>query len=83
MTGSSEKTMEAMSVPHEPDSGCRVAEARRPAGLTQPRLAERVGVGRATIARIEVGTSSPSVAVALAIGRELGETVEALFGGER
>ena len=44
-------------------------------------LAERVGVGRATIARIEAGSTSPSVAVALAISRELGESVESLFGG--
>jgi putative transcriptional regulator len=61
----------------------RVAQARDRAGLSQPALAERVGVGRATIARIEAGSTSPSVAVALAISRELGETVEALFGGER
>jgi DNA-binding XRE family transcriptional regulator len=32
---------------------------------------------------MEAGTHSPSVALALAIGRELGEPVEALFGGER
>jgi len=59
----------------------RVAEARGRAGLSQPMLAERVGVGRATIARIEAGSTSPSVAVALAISRELGESVESLFGG--
>jgi DNA-binding XRE family transcriptional regulator len=61
----------------------RVAEARDRAGLSQPALADRVGVGRATIARIEAGRVSPSVAVALAISRELGQPVEALFGGER
>ena len=59
----------------------RVAEARERAGLTQPALAERIGVGRATIARIEAGGVSPRVAVALALSRELGESVEALFGG--
>jgi DNA-binding XRE family transcriptional regulator len=40
-------------------------------------------VSRATIARIEGGTHSPSVALALAIARELGDPVETLFGGDR
>ena len=61
----------------------RVAAARHRAGLTQPALAEKVGASRPTIARIEAGTSVPSVTVALALARELGESVEALFGGER
>jgi putative transcriptional regulator len=56
-------------------------QARERAGLSQPALAERVGVGRATIARIEAGGTSPSVTIALAISRELGEPVETLFGG--
>ncbi len=66
-----------------PERGHRVAQARRRAGLTQPQLAERVGVGRATIARIEAGGTSPSVALALRIAQTLGEPVETLFGGER
>lgn len=65
-----------------PECGHRVAQARRRAGLSQQQLAERVGVGRATIARMEGGDTSPSVALALTIARELGEPVEALFGGE-
>jgi len=64
-----------------PERGQRVAQARRRAGLSQPALAERVGVGRATIARVEAGTQSVSVTIALAIARELRSTVEALFGG--
>jgi putative transcriptional regulator len=59
----------------------RVAEARERAGLTQPALAERVGASRPTIARIEGGTTTPSVTLALAISRELGASVESLFGG--
>jgi putative transcriptional regulator len=66
-----------------PERGHQVAIARRRAGLSQPALAEKVSVGRATIARIEAGKTSPSVALALAISRELGEPVEALFGGGR
>jgi len=65
-----------------PERGHRVAQARRRAGLTQQQLAESVGAGRVSIARIEAGTP-PSVTLALAIARELGEPVETLFGGER
>jgi putative transcriptional regulator len=65
-----------------PERGHRVAQARRQAGLTQQQLAEKVGVGRVTIARVEGGTP-PSVTLALAISRELGKSVEQLFGGGR
>jgi len=65
-----------------PECGQRVAEARHRAGLTQQQLAEAVGVGRVSIARIEAGTA-PSVTIALEIARATGETVETLFGGER
>jgi putative transcriptional regulator len=60
-----------------------VAQARHRAGLSQPALAARVGASRPTIARIEAGTSTPLVTLALALARELGESVETLFGGER
>lgn len=62
--------------------GRRVAEARRRASLTQQQLAEKIGVGRVTIARIETGAQTPSLDVALALAQELGEPVEALFGGD-
>jgi putative transcriptional regulator len=65
-----------------PERGHCVAHARQRAGLTQAELAEKVGAGRVAIARIEAGTV-PSVKLALAIARELGETVETLFGGGR
>ncbi len=60
-----------------------VAAARKRAGLTQQALAERAGLATSTVARIELGQHQPSVKVALAISREVGEPVEALFGGER
>jgi putative transcriptional regulator len=63
--------------------GARLAQARYAAGLTQPQLADRVGTTRSTIARIEASDHSPSVDLALAISRELGESVEVLFGGGR
>ena len=37
-----------------------VAEARRRAGLTQAALAERAGVARSTVTRIESGARGPS-----------------------
>lgn len=64
-----------------PERGHGVAQARHRAGLTQQQLAEKVGAGRVSIARIEAGTP-PSVTLALAISRELGESVESLFGGD-
>ncbi len=65
------------------ERGHRIAEARKHAGLSQQALAEKLGVGRQTIARLELGTQVPSVETALAVARELGESVEVLFGGER
>jgi putative transcriptional regulator len=59
-----------------------LAKARRGVGLSQYQLADRVGTTRSTIARIEAGDHSPSVDLALAVSRELGESVEALFGGD-
>jgi DNA-binding XRE family transcriptional regulator len=63
--------------------GHPAAAARRRAGLTQQALAERTGLAKSTIARIELGQHRPSVTVALAISREVGESVETLFGGGR
>lgn len=64
-----------------PERGRRVAQARKRAGLSQQALAEQVGAGRQSIARIEAGTQIPSVEIALAIAAAVGEPVEALFGG--
>ncbi len=66
-----------------PERGHQVAAARKRAGLSQQALADRTGLAKSTIARIELGVHRPSVTVALAISRELGEPVETLFGGER
>ena len=46
-------------------------------------LAERAGVSRQTIANIERGNYSPSVHLALDICRELGKSVEEIFGAEQ
>jgi DNA-binding XRE family transcriptional regulator len=57
-----------------------VVEARERAHLTQQALADRLGVDRTTVARIEAGTLTPTVTLALAIADALGATAEELFG---
>ncbi len=64
------------------ERGHPVAVARKHAGLSQQALADRTGLAKSTVARIELGQHRPSVTVALKIARELGEPVETLFGGE-
>jgi putative molybdopterin biosynthesis protein len=49
-------------------------------GISQVELARRTGVSRQALGAIEAGVYQPSVAVALSLARELGETVESLFG---
>ena len=49
-------------------------------GLTQSELAKRAGISRQALGAIEAAAYQPSVSVALALARELGETVEAIFG---
>jgi transcriptional regulator with XRE-family HTH domain len=63
--------------------GARLAQARQRAGLTQQALADKIGTPRSTVARIEIGFTTPTLDTALALSRELGESVEALFGGGR
>jgi DNA-binding XRE family transcriptional regulator len=64
-----------------PERGHQVAAARKRAGVTQQVLADRIGVAKSTIARIELGQHQPSVTVALAIAKALKTTTEKLFGG--
>ena len=59
-----------------------VRKWRRWLELSQQELANRVGVSRQTIANIERGNYSPSVYLALDICRELGKTVEEIFGDD-
>jgi putative transcriptional regulator len=58
----------------------RLREYREKAGLTQERLASRMGVSRQTINSIEVGRYVPSLELALKLGHEFGRRVEDLFG---
>lgn len=60
-----------------------VRKWRRWLEMSQADLAERAGVSRQTIANIERGNYSPSVYLALGICRELGKTIEEVFGDEQ
>ncbi|MBV8360138.1 MAG: helix-turn-helix domain-containing protein [Deltaproteobacteria bacterium] len=59
--------------------GGRVRNSRAARGITQMELARRAGISRQALGAIESGLYQPSVAVALSLARELGETVETLF----
>jgi putative molybdopterin biosynthesis protein len=55
----------------------KVREAR---GITQLELARRAGISRQALGAIEAGTYQPGVTVAIALARELCQSVETLFG---
>ena len=57
----------------------RLRTARVSAGLSLDELAAAVATTRQTIAAVESGRSNPSPALAHALARELGVTVEQLF----
>jgi putative molybdopterin biosynthesis protein len=60
-----------------------VRRARVARRLNQSELAHRAGISRQALSAIETGLYQPSVAVALRLARELGETVEKLFGSDK
>jgi len=60
-----------------------VRAARIARKLSQADLAKRAGISRQALGAIESTTYQPSVSVALALARELGATVESLFGESR
>ena len=62
--------------------GETIRAKRRALNLTQIELARRTGLSRQALGAIEAGLYQPSVGVALSLARELGETVERLFGVE-
>src|SRR5258708_12328422 len=60
--------------------GKTLVRARTERDLTQTELARRAGISRQALGAIESGAYHPGVAIAIHIARELGTTVEALFG---
>jgi len=62
--------------------GDTIRAKRRALGLTQIELARRTGLSRQALGAIEAGLYQPGIGAALSLARELGETVERLFGAE-
>src|SRR5580693_3135592 len=60
--------------------GNRLVRARTARALTQTELARRAGISRQALGAIESGAYHPGVAIALRLARELGASVESLFG---
>ena len=58
---------------------CRLKEYRTRAGLTQEELAQRVGVRRETILRLEAGRYNPSLKLAIDLSRAVQAPIESLF----
>lgn len=57
----------------------RVRDLRTRAGLTQEKLAEKVGVTRVTINCLENGVYLPSIELALKLARYFRQPVEKIF----
>jgi putative molybdopterin biosynthesis protein len=60
--------------------GQALIDARSARNLTQSELARRAGISRQALGAIESGAYHPGVAIAIRLARELGTSVEALFG---
>jgi transcriptional regulator with XRE-family HTH domain len=60
--------------------GARVKELRRRRGLTLEDLAERAGVSRAMISKVERGEKNPTLVVAAKVAEGLGVTISELLG---
>lgn len=61
--------------------GDRVREQRRVLGLTQEQLAEKAGVSKETIGRIEQYVGSPTLITVCRLANALGSTGSALIAG--
>ncbi len=58
---------------------CRLKKYRQQAGLTQEQLAEKVGVRRETIMRLEKAQYNPSLKLAVDISRAVAAPIEQIF----
>lgn len=58
---------------------CNLKQYRRMRNLTQEQLAEKVGVRRETIMRLEKAQYNPSLKLAVDIARAVEAPIEALF----
>lgn len=58
---------------------CHLKKYRQQVGLTQEQLAEKVGVRRETIMRLEKARYNPSLKLAVDISRVVGVPIEEIF----
>ncbi|PXX51478.1 DNA-binding XRE family transcriptional regulator [Hungatella effluvii] len=58
---------------------CNLKKYRQLKEMTQEQLAEKVGVRRETIMRLEAGRYNPSLKLAIDISREVEAPIEVLF----
>lgn len=58
---------------------CNLKKYRQMKEMTQEQLAEKVGVRRETIIRLEAGRYNPSLKLAIDISREVETPIEVLF----
>ena len=62
-----------------PEFSCNVKKYRVLMGMTQEQLAEKAGVRRETVIRLEAGKYNPSLKLAIDISRILKKPIEQLF----
>lgn len=62
-----------------PDFTCHLKAYRQRKGLTQEQLAQRVGVRRETIMRLEKAQYNPSLKLAVDISRAVEAPIEEIF----
>jgi transcriptional regulator with XRE-family HTH domain len=60
--------------------GDRIRQLRQAAGMTQEDLAERCGLFRTYMSRIETGKANPTLSMICALATSLGVPVVELFG---
>ena len=58
---------------------CNLKKYRQMKEMTQEQLAEKVGVRRETIMRLEAGRYNPSLKLTIDISREVETPIEVLF----
>lgn len=61
--------------------GNRVRSARKRVGLSQSAFAEKCGMNRLYLGRIELGKQNPTIAILMRIALEAGTDAAALLGG--
>lgn len=73
------KRMDDLALQGQRKFAMRLRDRRRAAGLSQSRLAEMSGVGKATVARLETAAQSPRLATIRRLAAALDSPIQALL----